>query len=235
MKVCVLPDAAQAARAASGRIAARIRERLETQHEVSLGLAGGSTPRDAYRLLAAEPLAWTQVHVFWTDERMVPPAHPDSNFRMVRHALLEPAGIPAENVHRIRGELGGGQAATAYARELSERFGGDGARFDLVVLGLGADAHTASLFPGDPLLEERVDTVGVSQPRANRGPRVSLTLPVLNAATEVLWLVTGSTKASAVRRTLRGPLDPLRVPAQGVDSARAVWYLDRESAGLLRD
>lgn len=235
MTIQVLRDPRQAARAAATHIAERIGEAVSARGRCSLALAGGSTPRDAYRMLAGEALPWDRVHFFWTDERMVPPAHPDSNFRMVREALLAPANIPASNTHRIQGELRPAGAADAYARELADFFGAGIPRFDVVVLGLGADSHTASLFPWDPLVWERTRSVGVSQPRLTRGSRISLTLPVLNGAAEVIWLVTGSGKAPAVRRVIRGPLDPVRVPAQAVACDRATWFLDESAAVLLRD
>ena len=234
MNVRVLPDGRAAAQAASAHLAGCVRRVAASGGRCALALAGGSTPRAAYQLLAAEALPWDRVHVFWTDERAVPPGHPDSNFRMVRDALLTRAPIPDAGVHRVAGELPPRAAAAEYQRELERFFDAAPPRFDLVLLGLGADAHTASLFPFDPLLFERTASVGVSRPRLERGPRVSLTLPAINAAAEVVFLVTGSSKASAVRQVLGAAWDPIRLPAQGVGRERATWLLDRDAASQIQ-
>ncbi|HEV2146509.1 MAG TPA: 6-phosphogluconolactonase, partial [Longimicrobiaceae bacterium] len=201
--------------------------------------AGGSTPRRAYSLLAQEPLArevpWEHVHLFWGDERCVPPGHPRSNFRMVRDALLAHVPLPAANAHRVRGELPRERAAGEYERELREAFGGGVPRFDLVHLGVGDDGHTASLFPFAPALLERER---LAAPAVHEGePRVTLTVPVLNAAARVEFLATGAGKAPVVRKVLRGALDPLRLPAQLVRPAAGdpVWILDEPAAAKLSE
>lgn len=232
--VCADPAAA-ARRCAVGFVEAA-RASVEARGRFAAALAGGSTPRRAYALLAEAPFAaavpWERVHLFWGDERCVPPGHPRSNFRMACEALLERVPVPAGNVHRIRGELGAVRAAAAYERELRGFFGDGVPRLDLVHLGMGGDGHTASLFPfADALLERRRTAV----PALHGGePRVTLTLPVLDAAARVEFLVTGADKAERVRQALRGALDPLRIPAQLVRPAGgAAWILDGASASRL--
>lgn len=199
----------------------------------TLVLAGGSTPRDAYELLASVALPWDRIHVFWTDERAVPPAHPESNFRMVQRALLARVAIPAGNIHRIRGEIRPPEAADAYREELQRFFGAGMPRFDLVLLGLGADAHTASLFPFDPLVSERDAAVGVSLPRQVRNSRISLTFPAINNASDIVFLVCGANKARAVQQVVQGARDPIRIPAQGVSGREVTWILDSAAAASL--
>src|SRR5438067_8947516 len=171
----------------------------------SIALSGGSTPKAVYERLAETPYDWSDVNVFFGDERCVPPDHEDSNYRMAAEALLN--SLPSESdggpaVHRIPGERGPNAGAEDYERELRETLGEEMPRLDLVLLGLGPDAHVASLFPGQPTLEVR-DRLAVGVDQAGHEPyvpRVTLTMPVLNAAREVLFLVTGTGKAEAVRR-----------------------------------
>jgi 6-phosphogluconolactonase len=170
-------------------------------------LTGGSTPRAAYARVAERRSDWFGLEAWFTDERCVPPDHEHSNYRLVRAALLDRAeGL---EVHRMQGELGPREGAAAYERELERSFGEAVPSFDLMLMGLGADAHVCSLFPGDPALGERERrAVGVETPgMAPLVPRITLTLPVVNAAREVLFLVTGEDKAEAVARAFAGPPD----------------------------
>jgi 6-phosphogluconolactonase len=170
-----------------------------------VALTGGSTPRAAYERVAALRPDWSGVDVWYTDERCVPPAHEQSNFGMTEQALL--AKIEGATVHRMRGELGPHDGAAAYENELAE-FGP--AALDLILLGLGPDAHICSLFPRDDALGERERRVlGVETPgMAPLVARITLTLPVVNASGQIVFLVTGEDKAEAVRRVLAGPPDP---------------------------
>jgi 6-phosphogluconolactonase len=208
-------------------IAAELRSSIAARGSATLCLAGGTTPKKTYASLAARPgvVDWSKVVVYFGDERCVPPDHPDSNFRMASEALFGPAQVAPESVRRMRGEdpdYDG--AARAYEAELPESF-------DVLVLGIGEDAHTASLFPGSPALGERtrrvVHVVG-DKPPPNR---LTLTPPAIESARLVLVLATGSGKSGAVRRALEGPLDITNCPVQ--IARDAVWLLDLEaSAGL---
>jgi 6-phosphogluconolactonase len=193
-----------------------------------------------YRLLAEEPyraqIPWTQVHLFWGDERCVPPDHPDSNYRLANEILISHVPIPSANVYRVRGELEPEVAARAYEKTLQDFFCGPRTRFDLVLLGLGEDGHTASLFPGSDALHERERLAVAVKARYQDRPvhRVTLTLPALNTARQALFLVTGSAKAGIVQAVLEGPEGLL--PGQQIrpTAGQTVWMLDREAAGQLR-
>ena len=181
-------------------------------------VTGGSTPRAAYGRLAAMREDWSDVQLWFTDERCVAPEHEHSNYRMVKESLLDHA--PGTRAHRMRGELGPGEGAADYERSLGEAFGPDLPMFDFILLGLGPDAHTCSLFPGDDALGERERrVVGVERPgMAPLVARITLTLAVVNAARRAVFLVTGVDKAEAVARAFAGPPDP-RAPASLVEGA----------------
>jgi 6-phosphogluconolactonase len=173
-----------------------------------LVLTGGSTPRAAYERLAELRSDWSEVELWFTDERCVPPDDEHSNHRMVEQALL--SRVDGTRAHRMRGELGPHEGAADYERELEEAFGEALPVFDLVLLGLGPDAHMCSLFPGDEALGEHerravgVDVAGM----APLVPRITLTLPVLNATRKAVFLITGEDKAEAMTRAFAGPPDP---------------------------
>ena len=182
-------------------------------------LTGGSTPRAAYERAAESGADWSDATIWFGDERCVPPEHEQSNYGMAEKALL--SRIQPAAVHRMRGELGPEDGARDYERQLEEAFGGDLPQFDLLLLGLGPDAHCASLFPNDPALGERARTaVGVETPgMAPLVSRISLTLPVLNAAREVVFLVAGEDKAEAVARAFGGLRPGPEAPASLVRPA----------------
>jgi 6-phosphogluconolactonase len=171
---------------------------------------------------------------------MVPPSHPDSNFRMIREAWLAPLRMRRDNFHRMAGEQAdAGEAARQYGSELQRAIPnreGNCPRFDLVFLGMGNDGHTASLFPGSPALEEREGWVIPSSPGVGGLPRITLTYTVLNAAAQLVFLVSGSEKAATLERVLEGPRQPERLPAQGISpvTGRLVWYVDEPAAGRLQ-
>ena len=198
----------------------------------ALLLSGGQTPRRLYALLGSpeyrDRLEWTRTHLFWGDERAVPLSDPKSNYRMVAETLLSRIQIAEENIHRIRTELPPEEAAVSYERELHEFFAGPPG-FHLALLGMGADGHTASLFPGSPALHERKRLV-VATAQGNIR-RISLTLAALNAAREVLFLVSGAAKAPALAAALEGPLNS-ELPAALVQpaSGQLVWLVDRAAA-----
>jgi 6-phosphogluconolactonase len=234
------PDAASLARAAAEHFVTLAAEAIAAHGRFAVALAGGSTPRATYALLATEEFAarvdWSRVHVFWGDERCVPPDHPDSNYRMVREALLDKIPIPTENVHRIRGELSPDQAALAYHEKLEAVLGANG-RFDLILLGMGADGHTASLFPGTAALHEQVRWVVAHYVDKLGMWRVTLTPVAINAAAHVTFIVSGAGKAERLRDALLGPYQPDVLPAQIVrpTDGHLLWLVDEAAAVHLRE
>jgi 5-dehydro-2-deoxygluconokinase len=228
------------------RIVKLARDATAARGRFSLALSGGSTPRPLYTLLAtpvyASRIDWSRVHVFWGDERCVPPDHPDSNFRMTREALLEHVPIPWANVHRIHGEDEPEAAARAYEQTVRAHFGvaqGPPAQsFDLVLLGMGTDGHTASLFPGTPALHEQQRWVRANHVTAPRDMwRITLTPVVLNAAMEVTFLVAGSNKADRLWDVLEGPTRSPPFPAQLIHPSRGAvrWMVDADAARRLQE
>jgi 6-phosphogluconolactonase len=190
-------------------------------------------------MLAASPyrdrVDWGRLHLFWGDERMVPPEHQDSNFRMVQETLLDHIKIPGENVHRIRGEIAPEEAATEYMELLHDHFKGSPPCFDLILLGLGEDGHTASLFPETCAVEEYEKyAVAVFVPRLSAW-RVTLTLPVLNAAREILFLVSGRSKSEMVQRimSIKQPAKELPATMVNPQNGELHWMLDSEAMVLI--
>jgi 6-phosphogluconolactonase len=192
-------------------------------------LTGGNTPRRMYELLATPPwqarLPWEGVHVYWSDERHVPPDHRDSNYGMAHEALLKHVPLPTSHVHRIEGELNPEEAARSYERELP-------ARFDLMLLGMGEDAHIASIFPGSALVSEtRRGVAAVWAPHLN-AYRITLTPTALLDSDRILVMVSGAAKAPAVAAALEHPTDPARYPVHLLRAAgnRVEWFIDRAAA-----
>jgi 6-phosphogluconolactonase len=219
---------------------------IETTGRFSLVLSGGTTPRPLYELLAAPPfsanLDWSKVEFFWGDERVVAPDDPKSNFRMAREAMLDKLKIPAAHIHRIRAEEPDlDRAARAYEEEIERVLGevaGVGRRpphFNLFLLGMGPDGHTASIFPGTEALEETerwvipvdVPSLGVK--------RITMTPRLINSAHFIMFMVTGSTKADVVADVLQGPRDPRRCPAQLIHplTGEVMWFADRDASAKL--
>lgn len=243
----VYRDAERLARAAAEHFASLAAEAIAGQGRFAVALAGGSTPRATYRLLAGDEFAsrvdWTRVHVFWGDERPVAPEHPDSNYRMAREALLDHVPLPAENVHRMRGELEPAQAAADYEQALRVFFASPAtdqeakttARFDLILLGMGDDGHTASLFPGTAAITEQTRWVIAHLVEKLDTWRITLTPAVINAAANVTFIVSGSIKAERLRQVLTGPYQPEVLPAQIVDPGRGRlrWLVDEAAASSL--
>ena len=227
-EIVVLPDPTAMAREAADRFVALARSALAAQGRFTVALSGGSTPKSVYEQLVAPPIDWQHVHVFWGDERCVPPVHPDSNYGLAQRAWLAHINIPAQNVHRLRGELDPAQAAQQYEDELRTLFG-TLPRFDLVWLGMGADAHTASLFPGTPALHEQRRWVIAQYVDRLQAKRLTLTPLIINQAANVTFLVAGSDKAAALRSVWHGSHDPDRFPAQIVRPATGhlSWLVDR--------
>jgi 6-phosphogluconolactonase len=230
------PDAAQAAEACAHHVIAVIEERLAGQEYMSLAVSGGSTPKPLFEQLAHSKISWDRVHLFWVDERCVPPTDDASNFKMTEEKLIRPASIPQQNVHRIYGEMPPSAAAARYSDELREFFGlgeGEFPHFDLVHLGLGPDAHIASLFPGDPLIDDRENLVAATYVEQFAQGRVTLLPGPLLAAKHTVFLLAGADKRDAVRAVFHEEYNPLRYPAQIVSHhGRGVtWFLDEAAAG----
>jgi 6-phosphogluconolactonase len=238
-QVVVLADAAALAHEAAGRILEQAELAVASRGRFSLVLSGGSTPAGAYGLLAEEPyrsqVPWDSVHLFWGDERCVPPEDERSNYWLARQAFISRVPIPPDSVHRIRGELAPKAAAQAYRRELEDFFCGPLPRFDLVLLGLGSDGHTASLFPGSDALDALADVAVAVEAEYEDRPvqRVSLTLPAINAARQALVLVSGAAKAKIVARVLGSRGGALPAEQVSLTAGQLIWLLDEDAASQL--
>ena len=241
-QIRVFPDPDAVALAAADIVVATAEEALAERDSFTISLAGGSTPKKLYGLLAADPyrsaVDWSRVQVFFGDERCVPPDHKDSNYRTAREALLSKVPIPGDNVYRMSGESDPQEAAKEYGLMLKEKFG-DRAP-DLTLLGMGADGHTLSLFPGTPAVTEREHRVVANHAEnstTGRSWRITMTAPFVNRSRRVLFLVTGADKAKTVSQVLEGPPDPQRLPAQLIAPAEGelIWLLDAAAAGMHED
>lgn len=228
-------------RVAAELFATLSKKRIASRGRFVVALSGGSTPHRLYSLLGSpwyrSNIDWSRVYIFWTDERCVPKEHPESNYRFAHETFLSRVPLPAQHIHRIRGEEEPRKAAQAYEDELRNLFSGPGAIiFDLIILGVGEDGHTASLFPGSPALDERTRPavpVYLEEPKISR---VTLTLPVLNHAAQVLFLASGRAKTDIVQDILEGG-DTQYYPAGQVRPSNGVltWFIDRQAAEKLRD
>ena len=209
----------------------------------TVALSGGSTPVRLFKLLAAEPyrsqVPWRSIHFFWGDERNVPPDDPESNFGVANSTLLSLVNVPEDNIHRIKGELDDPvEAAAGYEIELLRFFGlaeGEIPRFDLVLLGMGPDGHTASLFPGTQALSETNRLVVAPWIDKLQTHRITLTLPVFNKAACIQFLVTGTDKAATLKAVFQGDPAKPHYPAQLIrpESGDLTWLVDEAAAGLL--
>ncbi|MBC6936581.1 MAG: 6-phosphogluconolactonase [Chloroflexi bacterium] len=235
--VRILPNAENLAQAGLEQVVQAAKTAVAARRHFYFALSGGSTPRLLYERLASETAFerdwWRHTHIFWGDERCLPPTHPDSNYHMARAALLDHVPIPPENIHRMAGEREPEQAAADYEVELERAFGG-APRFDLILLGMGRDGHTASLFPHTPALRERTRRAVANFYAPVEPPwRITLTLPVINAA-GVIFLVSGADKAETLRQVLEGEYKPDDLPAQLVRPAGgSLWLVDTAAARLL--
>lgn len=234
-----LPTPADLFRGAADEFMRLGRELIAQHGRFAVALSGGSTPRALYSLLAQDyaDFTWSRTFLFFGDERHVPPDHPDSNYRMVNQALLSKVPIPAGNVFRVRAENPDAAAAAAeYEATLREFFhlsANEVPTFDLILLGLGPDGHTASLFPGSDGLREQSRLVIANWVEKFKTHRISFTFRVLNHATDVMFLVSGSDKSDMVQEILGGQHEP-PYPAQLVQpEGRLIWMLDEGAAGKL--
>ena len=199
--------------------------------QTAIAISGGSTPKLMFQELTRLAVDWNRVHLFWVDERGVPPDDPQSNYRMTDENLLRPAGVPAENVHRVLAELEPHEAARRYTAEISEFFGNGDPVFDLVHMGMGPDTHTGSLFPGEPLIEDRTGLAAAVYVEKMSQWRITLLPRLLLSARQCFVLVAGPDKKKGLRDVLEGPLDPSKHPAQLVLRMReSICFID-EAAG----
>jgi 6-phosphogluconolactonase len=225
--------------AAAGIFSDAARQSIHACGHFSVALSGGNTPRRLYELLAAKPhrdrIRWDAVHVFWGDERCVPPEDPRSNLRMAREVLLDHIPLPAKNIHAIQGDLPPAQAAVQYEIELQNYFGDQPPGFDLILLGMGDNAHTASLFPHTPVLNETKRWISDVYVKELNMYRVTFTAPLINLAGQVVFLVSGVDKATALQNVLEGAYQPEEYPAQLIcpKGAHPLWLVDKAAAHKL--
>jgi 6-phosphogluconolactonase len=241
----IVAGGAELARAAAEEVVRLAGDAVRARGRFTFVLSGGSTPRSLFRLLAdpdesfRDRIEWSAVHVFWGDERCVPPDHPDSNYRMAREALLDHVPIPADHVHRIPAEDPDPQnAAARYDTELRTSFSladGELPRFDLILLGLGPDGHTASLFPGNAAVREQQRRVIAPFVDKFNAHRITFTAPVINHAAAVIFLVSGEEKAAALAAVVEGEPQVDLYPAQIVrpEDGMLLWLVDRAAAAQL--
>jgi len=239
-EVVVVADAAAVAYGGAERFVVAAARACANQGRCSVALAGGSTPKAMNGLLSVPPFServeWPCLDVLFGDERCVPPDHADSNYRMTRLSLLNHVAIDPSHVHRIEGERDPADAAARYQRKLAEVLGqaSDPPRIDLVFLGMGDDGHTASLFPGTPVLAERTAWAAPVHVARLDSWRVTLTAPILSAAGEVVVMLAGAGKAQALARALQGedgqvPIQLIKPPPE-----RMTWIVDRAAASRLQ-
>jgi len=237
-EIILCRDAGDLARKAAAQWIALGAAAIAASGRFAVALSGGSTPKVLYSLLAAPEfrarIDWRRVHLFWGDERCVPPEHAESNYRLVREALLSKIDLAPENIHRMAGEKDPATAAAEYEHLLRNFFLGKTAapRFDLVLLGLGEDGHTASLFPGSTALKETERWVATSYVERLRAQRLTLTLPVLNAAAQVSFLVAGESKSAIVKALLGNDSISSQYPAGQVRpmTGKLTWFISQDAA-----
>lgn len=243
-EIKIFPQAAALAEALAEELLTASRQAKQAGRSFNLVLAGGSTPRGVYEYFVRsrfkESIPWDVIHFFWGDERCVPANHEDSNFRMAQQALLTPLAISSENVHRICGEHGASEEASRYAEEIKRHChlaDGEIPQFDWILLGLGTDGHTASLFPGVESIADPSGNCAVSVHPESGQKRITLTLKVLNHARRVSFIVTGEGKAQVVAEILNKSPQSQHYPAAQVhpEQGELKWFLDKEAASEIKD
>ncbi len=213
----------------------KVQDAIAQRGIFNCAISGGGSPKHFFEMLPSESsLDWSKIHVFWADERCVAPSHKDSNFNLANQLFLSKVAIPAANIHRIDGEKPAYQAAEEYEQDIRRHFGiesGQRPVFDVVVLGLGADGHTASLLPGTEVLENQSDLAAQVYSDAVPYTRITLTVPTLSASRSLMFLITGRDKAEIVREVLTYPLRPWQYPVQTLWPAveKMVWFVDEDA------
>jgi 6-phosphogluconolactonase len=235
----IFANSQELARGAAEYFVARSDEAVALKGFFTVALSGGSTPKALYQLLADadEPfhaqVPWSRTHLFWSDERHVPPDHPDSNYRMAHEAMLSRVPVPESNIHRVHSENpDANAAANEYEETLLQLTKQTLPQLDLILLGLGPDGHTASIFPGSEVLHETKRLVAAPWVEKFNTYRITMTLPLLNNGASVLFLVSGAEKVEMVKKVIEGPK---QYPAQAVQPTHGqlVWMLDKDSANSL--
>ena len=231
-------DAKTAAVACGEQIGRALQEAVATHGQASFAFSGGSSPKPMFQHMATLGLPWENIYLFQVDERSVPPTHDESNYHMVRAALLDSAPIPESNVFRIQAELAPQEAAERYRAALRAHFQvapGVLPRFSVIQLGMGPDAHTASLFPGEPLIEDREGLAAAVYVAKLQTNRITLLPGVLLQAETVVFLAGGADKAQPLATVLHGEYRPIEYPSQVVarNAANVTWYVDEAAAGQL--
>jgi 6-phosphogluconolactonase len=244
-QIRIVADSVALARTAAEIFVRWVQEAAQTKDIVTVALSGGSTPKSLYALLANDAafrtqVPWDKIHFFWGDERHVPPDHPESNYRMAHEAMLSRVPIPASHIHRIKAEnANADQAAEEYERMLQavvQTAESALPRFDVVLLGMGPDGHTASLFPGTTALQERTRLVAANWVEKFSAYRITLTLPILNNADRILFIIGGADKAETLQAVLEGDQQSPRFPSQLIRPTHGslVWLVDKAAASQLR-
>ncbi len=244
LTIRTLPDAEAVSLAAAAEFVRVAAAAIQTRDRFTVVLSGGSTPRRLYEILASAPfraqLDWSKVEFFWGDERAVPPDHEDSNYAMASKAMLLPLAIAPARIHRMQAEREDLElAAREYEAEIARVFrvrGDVPPTFDLILLGMGADGHTASLFPFTATLKESTRWVVPNYVPKLSAYRLTMTAPLINHAARVLFLVAGADKAAALAEVLQGPADPDRLPSQRIrpQSGELLWLLDQAASSQLK-
>ena len=218
-----------------------IQRSLKKNARCCIALSGGETPKNVYRQMGQNEINrlvdWSRVHVFFCDERSVPPDHPDSNYGMIEREWVSHISIPQENVHRMKGEIDSTIASQEYEQEIRRVFVRDPILFDIVFLGVGADGHTASLFPGTDATIEKKALVRSTFVQQINSWRITLTVPVLNAAREIIFLAAGKHKASIVQRVVNAKVSDTQFPASLIRPTKGTlrWMIDKEAGLLLKE
>ena len=233
MEVRQFADAEAAATAGAQQILDWLREALDGRGLASLAISGGSSPRRMFEIFARTRFEWGRVHLFWVDERAVSPSDTQSNFKFAQDVWLRHGNFPAPSVHRVLAELDPADAAARYAQDIQQFFGlasGELPHFDVMHRGMGPDAHTASLFPGEPLIEDRSGIAAAVWVEKFNQWRITLLPGVLFAARHTALLVAGADKTAALRSVRNEPFDPLHYPAQIASGDGTVWFVDTAAA-----
>ena len=234
----IYEDPQETAAACCRKIFDLLKDALATRDQATFAVSGGSTPKLLFAEMAQATFGWSRVHLFWVDERGVPPTDAQSNYKLAKENFIDPTGFPVQNVHRIQAELDPQRAAQLYADEIRRFFSlqfREFPRFDIIHQGMGPDAHTASLFPGEPLIDDRENLVAAVYVEKFHQSRITLLPGVLLAARNTIMLVAGEDKAQALHAVFEEPYDPKKYPAQIVTQSQGnvMWFVDKAAARLV--